>query len=100
MASSTLKADAMPSASNCRKQNEPQICNALRFGLCAGERQSRSVDTRVPDYNDDSRDREHARRISVGLYRERSDSGNRRGTPANVVFLTADAFGVLPPISK
>ena len=43
--------------------------------------------------------REHARRLSDRVHRQRGAVGPGR-PPANVVMLTADAFGVLPPISR
>ena len=44
--------------------------------------------------------REHPRRLPAALHRQRRPDGHRRARPRNVVFLTADAFGVLPPISR
>ena len=43
--------------------------------------------------------REHARRLSAPLHRQRRPDRASPARPRNVVFLTADAFGVLPPIS-
>src|SRR3954470_3290697 len=80
------------------KQNEPQIWNALRFG-CVLENVSLDPDTRVPDYNDDSRT-ENTRAAYPVDFIENAVIPGIGGHPRNVVFLTADAFGVLPPISK
>src|SRR3954463_1026225 len=80
------------------KQNEPQIWNALRFG-CVLENVTLDPLTRVPDYNDDSKT-ENTRAAYPVEYIENSVIPGIGGHPKNVVFLTADAFGVLPPISK
>ena len=43
--------------------------------------------------------REHARGLSDLVHRQRG-AGGQGGHPQNIVMLTADAFGVLPPISR
>src|SRR6266571_4331561 len=80
------------------KQNEPQIWNALRFG-CVLENVTLDPLTRVPDYNDDSKT-ENTRAAYPIDFIENAVIPGIGGHPKNVVFLTADAFGVLPPISK
>src|SRR3954451_13525343 len=80
------------------KQNEPQIWNALRFG-CVLENVTLDPLTRVPDYNDDSKT-ENTRAAYPVDFIENAVIPGIGGHPKNVVFLTADAFGVLPPISK
>ena len=80
------------------KQNEPQIWNALRFG-CVLENVTLDPHTRVPDYNDDSKT-ENTRAAYPVDFIENAVIPGVGGHPKNVVFLTADAFGVLPPISK
>jgi phosphoenolpyruvate carboxykinase (ATP) len=55
--------------------------------------------THVPDYNDDSRT-ENTRCAYPVDYIEGAVIPGKGGHPKNVIFLTADAFGVLPPISK
>ncbi|MEO6119625.1 MAG: phosphoenolpyruvate carboxykinase (ATP) [Terriglobales bacterium] len=80
------------------KENEPQIWNAIRFGSVL-ENVTLDPETRVPDYDDQSKTEntrcaypvdfiDNAVIPGIGLH------------PRNVVFLTADAFGVLPPIAK
>lgn len=56
-------------------------------------------DDRSPDF-DDSRYTENTRcAYPIHFIPNASDTG-RAGHPENVIFLTADAFGVLPPVSK
>jgi len=80
------------------KQNEPQIWNALRFG-CVLENVTLDAHTRIPDYNDDSKT-ENTRAAYPVDFIENAVIPGIGGHPKNVVFLTADAFGVLPPIAK
>jgi phosphoenolpyruvate carboxykinase (ATP) len=80
------------------KKNEPQIWNALRFG-CVLENVTLDSATRVPDYNDDSKT-ENTRAAYPVDFIENAVVPGIGGHPKNIVFLTADAFGVLPPISK
>jgi phosphoenolpyruvate carboxykinase (ATP) len=81
----------------CR-EHEPQIWNAIRFGAVV---ENVVVDpvTREPDYDDD-RLTENTR----AAYPIEHIAGavlDGRGThPHTIFFLTADAFGVLPPISQ
>lgn len=80
------------------EEGEPQIWNAIRFGSVL-ENVVFDEKTRVADYDDGSITENTrvtypvefipgAKIPSVGLH------------PKNVIFLTADAFGVLPPVSK
>jgi phosphoenolpyruvate carboxykinase (ATP) len=80
------------------KENEPQIWNAIRFGSVL-ENVTLDPDTHVPDYNDDSRT-ENTRCAYPVDYIEGAVIPGIGTHPKNVIFLTADAFGVLPPISK
>ena len=80
------------------KENEPQIWNAIRFGSVL-ENVTLDPDTHVPDYNDDSLHGETRCAYPVD-YIEGAVIPGIGGHPKNVIFLTADAFGVLPPISK
>src|ERR1700682_1461973 len=80
------------------KENEPQIWNAIRFGSVL-ENVTLDPATHVPDYNDDSRT-ENTRCAYPVDYIDGAVIPGIGGHPKNVIFLTADAFGVLPPISK
>jgi phosphoenolpyruvate carboxykinase (ATP) len=80
------------------KESEPQIWNAIRFGSVL-ENVTLDPETHAPDYNDDSRT-ENTRCAYPIDYIEGAVIPGVGGHPKNVIFLTADAFGVLPPISK
>ncbi|HEV2960817.1 MAG TPA: phosphoenolpyruvate carboxykinase (ATP) [Candidatus Angelobacter sp.] len=80
------------------KENEPQIWNAIRFGAVL-ENVTLDPVTHAPDYNDDSRT-ENTRCAYPVDYIEGAVIPGIGKHPKTVIFLTADAFGVLPPISK
>ena len=54
----------------------------------------------MPDFDDGSADREHPLRLSAGFHPQRQPQTGRAGHPKNIIMLTADAFGVLPPIAR
>ena len=80
------------------ERNEPQIFHAIRFG-CVLENVVLDPYTRVPDYDDDSLT-ENMRAAYPVDFIENCVIPGVGGHPKNIVFLTADAFGVLPPISR
>jgi phosphoenolpyruvate carboxykinase (ATP) len=80
------------------EQNEPQIWNAIRFG-CVLENVVLDPTTHVPDYSDDSLTENTRAAYPVDFIENCVIPGIGRH-PRNVVFLTADAFGVLPPIAR
>ncbi len=80
------------------EQNEPQIWNALRFGTVL-ENVVLDPLTRYPDFDNDSKT-ENTRAAYPVEYIDNAVIPGFGGHPKNVVFLTADAFGVLPPVSK
>ncbi|MGH9602517.1 MAG: phosphoenolpyruvate carboxykinase (ATP), partial [Terriglobales bacterium] len=80
------------------RQNEPQIWSALRFGSVL-ENVVLHPQTREPDYNDESIT-ENTRAAYPVDFIEGAVIPGIGGHPKHVVFLTADAFGVLPPISR
>jgi phosphoenolpyruvate carboxykinase (ATP) len=79
-------------------QTEPQIYGALGFGSVL-ENVVLDPQTRVPDYDDDSLT-ENTRAAYPLEHIDNAVIPGIGGHPKNVVFLTADAFGVLPPVSK
>jgi len=80
------------------QENEPQIWNALGFGSVL-ENVVLDPVTRVPDYDDESLT-ENTRAAYPVEFIENAVIPGFGGHPRNVVFLTADAFGVLPPVSR
>lgn len=83
---------------NLSPENEPQIYKAIRFGSVL---ENVVVDpvTRIPDY-DDGTLTENTRAAYPIQSIDNIVEPSMAGHPKTIVFLTADAFGVLPPISK
>ncbi|MCW5947783.1 MAG: phosphoenolpyruvate carboxykinase (ATP) [Fimbriimonadales bacterium] len=79
------------------KEAEPQIWNAIRFGSVLENVVLR--DDRTPDYDDGSIT-ENTRCSYPVEFIDNSVIPSIGGHPQNICFLTADAFGVLPPISR
>ncbi len=84
---------------NLSAEAEPQIFRTTHtFGtvlenVVADEGGAARPDRRLED-------REHARRLQARADRRTRFPAKRAGHPTNVVFLTADAFGILPPIAR
>ncbi|MBP0651122.1 phosphoenolpyruvate carboxykinase (ATP), partial [Mycobacterium tuberculosis] len=55
--------------------------------------------TRAPDFNDDSKT-ENTRAAYPLHFIPNASATGRGGQPKNIIMLTADAFGVMPPIAK
>src|SRR5262245_4238419 len=79
-------------------QGEPQIYNAIRFG-CVLENVVLDPHTRVPDF-DDARYTENTRAAYPVDFIDQVEPSGRGGHPRTVIFLTCDAFGVLPPVAR
>jgi phosphoenolpyruvate carboxykinase (ATP) len=79
-------------------EGEPQIWNAIRFG-CVLENVVVDPATRWPDF-DDASYTENTRAAYPVDFIDRCEISGRGGHPRHVVFLTCDAFGVLPPVSR
>ena len=79
-------------------RGEPQIWNALRFG-CVLENVPVDPLTRKPDFNSEQFTENTRAAYPVDFIPSCELSGVG-GHPKNVFFLTCDAFGVLPPLSK
>ena len=83
---------------NLSKEGEPEIYGAIKFGALI-ENVVMNEDTREYDFDDDSL----TENTRVGYPVDFIPSAKLpsvAGQPKTVIFLTADAFGVLPPISK
>ncbi len=83
---------------NLSKENEPQIWDAIRFGALV-ENVVIDETNRTLDYDDGS----ITENTRVGYpveYIPNAQIPGVAGHPKTVIFLTADAFGVLPPVSK
>ena len=77
---------------------EPQIYRAIRYGAML-ENIGLQEDGHTPDYTDSSITQNT--RVSYPIYHIENIMYNSRGDlPRNIFFLTCDAFGVLPPISR
>ncbi len=83
---------------NLSAEKEPEIYNAIRFGSVL-ENVAVDLETRVCDYDDVSLT-ENTRVAYPIQFIENIVDPSVAGHPKTIVFLTADAFGVLPPISK
>ena len=79
-------------------ETEPQIYNALHFGSVL-ENVVLDPVTRIPDYDDESKT-ENTRAAYPVEFIDNAMIPGVGGHPKNLVFLTADAFGVLPPVAK
>lgn len=83
---------------NLSQKKEPQIWNAIRFGAVLEnvhvDRTTGDPDYTHTDLTENTRAAYPIDNIPNAL--EKSTSGH----PSTIIFLTADAFGVLPPISR
>ncbi len=79
-------------------ETEPQIWDAIKFGSVI-ENVVMDPETRVADYDDDSLTENIRTGYPVDFIPDAVLSG-QGGHPSAIIFLTADAFGVLPPIAK
>ena len=80
------------------RENEPQIWNAIRFGTVL-ENVAIDAETRRLDF-DSVAHTENTRAAYPLKYIDRAVLPSVAGHPSNIILLTADAFGVLPPISR
>lgn len=78
---------------------EPEIYGAARSFATVLENVPLDPVSGVPDFNDASHT-ENTRAAYPLETLPRVSAGGRAGVPKNVVLLTADAFGVLPPLSR
>lgn len=79
-------------------EKEPEIFSAVKFGALL-ENINFKEGTRIPNY--DNIDKTENTRVAYPIdHIENIAPGSRGGAPKNIFFLTADAFGVLPPVSR
>src|ERR671912_285897 len=83
---------------NLKKETEPQIWNAIRFGSVM-ENVIVSKDNRSPDFSNGSLT-ENTRVVYPLEFIPGAIIPSLAGHPKVIIFLTADAFGVMPPIAK
>ncbi|MGA2741193.1 MAG: phosphoenolpyruvate carboxykinase (ATP) [Bryobacteraceae bacterium] len=80
------------------RENEPQIWRAIRFGTVL-ENVAIDAETRRLDFDSAART-ENTRAAYPLKYIDRAVLPSVAGHPDHIILLTADAFGVLPPISR
>lgn len=80
------------------KEKEPQIWNAIRFGTVL-ENVKMDPELRLLDFDSDELT-ENTRAAYRVNFIDNAVIPGVGGHPSHVLFLTADAFGVLPPISR
>jgi len=81
------------------QEAEPMIWDATnRFGAVLENVVFDPV-TRIPDYDDGSKTENTRSAYPLDFIPNASRTG-RAGHPKNVIFLTADAYGVMPPIAR
>ncbi|MBE5730809.1 MAG: phosphoenolpyruvate carboxykinase (ATP) [Clostridiales bacterium] len=83
---------------NLSKEGEPEIFAAIRHGSVV-ENVVVDEDTRVPDYTDKSLTENTRVSYPIDFIPNKVVPGVGKH-PRTIVFLSADAFGVLPPVAK
>ncbi len=84
---------------NLSAEKEPDIYNAIKFGSLV-ENVVMDPETREFDFDDDSLAENSRVGYPIEYINNAELSGMSTSVPKTVIFLTADAYGVLPPISK
>lgn len=80
------------------EDKEPQIWSAIKFGAIL-ENINFLPDSSTVDFSDS--EKTENTRVSYPIHHiDNIAEGSKGKAPKNIFFLTADAFGVLPPISK
>ena len=80
------------------REDSPEIYDSLRFGVFM-----ENVvydEERIPDYSNSSITENTRASIPLDFFEGKIKEDGTAGHPNNIFFLSADAFGVLPPISK
>lgn len=82
---------------NLSEKKEPEIFKAIKPGALLEN--IVYDDAGVPDFDDASITQNT--RVSYPIYHiDNIQEGSKAGIPTNIFFLTCDAFGILPPISR
>jgi len=81
-----------------QQDKEPEIFDAIRFGAILENTRFKPC-TREVDYNNNSVT-ENTRTAYPINFIANAANPSISGIPSNIFFLTADAFGVIPPISR
>lgn len=84
---------------NLSEEKEPEIYNAVRFGALV-ENVVLNAKTASPDFDDLSVTENTRTGYPLEFLDNIQPSGSVSAEPKTIIFLTADAYGVLPPISK
>lgn len=80
------------------RENEPQIYDAIKFGALLENINFKEGTTEVDFENSEKTENT---RVSYPIHHiDNIQEGSIAGLPKNIFFLTCDAYGVLPPISK
>lgn len=83
---------------NLEAEKEPEIFNAVRFGALL-ENINYYPGTRTPDYS--NIEKTENTRVAYPIdHIQGSEPSGKGSSPKNIFFLTCDAFGVIPPISR
>ncbi len=80
------------------QEHEPQIWHAIHFGTVL-ENVAMDTELRLLDFNDSTLT-ENTRAAYPLTFIENSAVPSTGGHPRNIVLLTCDAFGVLPPLAR
>ncbi|KAF9245016.1 ATP-utilizing phosphoenolpyruvate carboxykinase [Melanogaster broomeanus] len=84
---------------NLSQEKEPEIFNAIRFGSIL-ENVVYNPLTRIPDYDDVSITENTRCAYPIEYIPNAQIPCLVESQPTNIIMLTCDAFGVLPPVSK
>lgn len=84
---------------NLSGEKEPEIFNAIRFGSIL-ENVVYHPQTRIPDYDDVSITENTRCAYPIEFIPNAQIPCVVDAHPTNIIMLTCDAFGVLPPVSK
>lgn len=81
------------------KEKEPQIWDAIKFGAILENIVFKGEHSSEVDYEDSTKTQNT--RVSYPIHHiDNIATPSQGGVPKNIFFLTCDAYGVLPPISK